>query len=330
MKRNSLIYLISTAGSDGSDYFDNFKMFYLKEYITKIEKELPILEFRELFLDPDKCLDFIFYKKFNGEECKCGENIIKFYRRVKSNGRYRRAYQCTKCSNQIYPTKDSIFEKSVLPLNDLFFILYTTTCISKKNTSALQLSKNYNYHYTTTHSFLKRMRYRLKQDFDRKLDGIVEVDEAFLGRWKNRWSRWGTLSTRLQPLLGMIERGNEGKVYVVLIENREAVTLEDVLLKYIEKGTTVFTDGFSGYNNLHKYFDHDWVNHSKGEYCREEVHTNNIENFWGIFKRTIRGAHQKVSGEYVQNYLDECVWKFNNRHLTSMQRFDDLIEKCIF
>ena len=53
--------------------------------------------------------------------------------------------------------------------------------------------------------------------------------------------------------------------------------------------------------------------HSPGEYVRGEVHTNNLESFWSLFKRGIMGSFHHVSKKYLPLYLAEFQFRHNNR-----------------
>jgi hypothetical protein len=69
------------------------------------------------------------------------------------------------------------------------------------------------------------------------------------------------------------------------------------------------------------------VNHSKGQYCRQDgVNTNGIENFWSILKRGIIGIYHHISEKYIQRYLDEFSFRQNTRLDTDM--FDILLGQC--
>ena len=66
------------------------------------------------------------------------------------------------------------------------------------------------------------------------------------------------------------------------------------------------------------------VNHTRGEYVRGSVHTNNIESFWSLIKRGVIGTYHHVSKDYLPLYLNEFSWRFNNRKNSEM--FADLIQ----
>ena len=82
----------------------------------------------------------------------------------------------------------------------------------------------------------------------------------------------------------------------------------------------VITDDFKGYNIMKhektnpEKFTHISVCHSLGKFsARKDLHTNGIESFWAILKRAIIGSYHHVSTKYLQNYVNECCFRQNNR-----------------
>jgi len=57
------------------------------------------------------------------------------------------------------------------------------------------------------------------------------------------------------------------------------------------------------------------------EYVRENVHTNGIENFWSLLKRTIKGTYVSVEPFHLGRYLDEQTFRFNERKTHNQDRF---------
>jgi hypothetical protein len=48
---------------------------------------------------------------------------------------------------------------------------------------------------------------------------------------------------------------------------------------------------------------------------------NGLENFWSLLKRAIKGTYVSVEPFHLFRYLDEQVYRFNNRKLTDTDRF---------
>ena len=100
----------------------------------------------------------------------------------------------------------------------------------------------------------------------------------------------GTLDKEKPPILGMIQRN--GEVVIKMLPNVKQLTIKPIIEKVVQAGTCVFTDEYSIYNRLAEWgYVHQTVNHSQGEYARDEdgdgfheVHTNTIEGFWSLLR----------------------------------------------
>jgi len=89
----------------------------------------------------------------------------------------------------------------------------------------------------------------------------------------------------------------------------------------LRSGSTVYTDDAVGYDKLHYRFVHDVVNHAEA-YVKGRVHTNGLENFWSLLKRTLRGTYVAVEPFHLERYVDEQVFRFNHRkNMSDADRF---------
>ena len=124
----------------------------------------------------------------------------------------------------------------------------------------------------------------------------------------------------------MVERG--GKVRAKVINKGNNVSTEDVMpiiQENIENDSEVFTDQAIIYRDLWEKYVHATVNHSI-EYVRGNVHTNSIENFWSLLKRTIKGTYISVSPAHLQKYVEEQMFRYNEREGTDQFRFVRMLE----
>jgi transposase-like protein len=113
-------------------------------------------------------------------------------------------------------------------------------------------------------------------------------------------------------VMGMLDRDSR-QVRAQMIPNVKRETLQNAILEQIEKGATVYTDGWTGYDQLAaQEYIHATVNHAN-EYVRGQIHTQGIENFWSLLKRTLRGTYVAVEPFHLDRYLGEQCFRFNNR-----------------
>ena len=79
----------------------------------------------------------------------------------------------------------------------------------------------------------------------------------------------GTLATEKPPVFGLIQRN--GDVSITMLPNVQQVNIEPIIMQTVERGTLMFTDEYNIYNRLEQWgFEHKTVNHSTGEYARDE------------------------------------------------------------
>ena len=160
----------------------------------------------------------------------------------------------------------------------------------------------------------------------------VEVDETFIGGQKKnmhkdkrvRYEARGGASGKT-IVHGMLDR-NLREVRAKVVPDVKRETLQNEILKNVKYGTTVYTDEAVAYEQGMQWrFVHDVVNHSQ-TYVKGQVHTQGIENFWSLLKRTLRGTYVAVEPYHLDRYLDEQIFRYNNRGtkeepLTDADRF---------
>jgi len=294
------------------------------EYQSLLAKKVSVTQFLDTFSDENKCLSIYFHLQFDGKKCvKCGKNITECYSRIlrkDKNGVQKKAYKCRICKTYIYPMANSIFSGSPIPFNILFYLIYSF-CFSGLSGSTVKDTLGVTY--ATAHRLLKLLRTLLYESHIGKLSGTVEVDEAFFGSG-GAFNNWSGISTRKSPVIGLYERGTK-QVRIFLAPDRKSKTINKILLKNIEQGSTVYTDSWVVYNRLKKWYNHEYIDHKRGEYVRGNVSTNGIENMWGQIKRTLRKNHIKITDKYIHLYLAESAWRHNSRNRQKMDLFNEIL-----
>src|SRR5205823_11533947 len=160
-----------------------------------------------------------------------------------------------------------------------------------------------------------------------KLSGHVEADETFIGG-KARNMHVGARKRRITgtgtkdktAVMGILERG--GKVRTSVIPNRKKHALQAEVKKHVEAGSALYTDALLSYVGLAGDYAHQVIDHAV-QYVDGQVHTNCLENFWSLLKRSISGTYVSVEPFHLFRYLDEQSFRFNNRkEMTDADRFN--------
>ena len=278
------------------------------------KKQPTIYEVFERFNSEEKCIaHFERIRWPNGLRCvRCdSERVFKFNGEGKT-GRTRHLYECVDCRYQYSVTVGTIFHDSHLPLTKWFLAIYWI-CSAKKGISAKFLQSQLGGSYKTSWYMAHRIRLAMQEDegFCQKFEGICEVDETYIGG-KAKGPRGRGAANKI-PVVGMKEK-TSGKIRVRAVKNVKATTLKSFIRETAECGAEIHHDEFKSYLWLEgSEFAHRSVNHSKTYVTAEGTTTNGVENVWSLFKRGIVGVFHKVSDKYLQLYLDEFAFRFNNR-----------------
>jgi transposase-like protein len=276
-------------------------------------------QFERMFPDEEACKNYLFARRWpDGVKCpRCGksETVYKIALPWK--------WECwnVECASghayRFSLIAGTIFQDTKYPLRTWFWVLFMIVT-SKKGISALQIHRTIESgSYKTAFYMCHRLRAAMNDPEFRQLMGIVEIDETYIGgkegnrHWNKKVGGSGTYGKI--PVIGAISR--KGNVVCKMIENTDTETLTRFVRKTVgDKVDLVATDEHSGYRYLKWTMPHEVVKHSKGEYVRGEVHTNNMESFWSLLKRGVVGTYHNVSKKYLPLYLAEFSFRFNNRH----------------
>ncbi len=171
------------------------------------------------------------------------------------------------------------------------------------------------------------------------MHGTVESDETFVGGKAHNMHLDRLARIRLNHkraahsgkaiVMGLLER-NTGTAKVKVLPNVRAFHTRTNVIENVERGATVYTDSLRSYRNLPvDGFVHEFIDHTE-QYVRDNVHTNGLENFWSLFKRTLKGTYVSVEPFHLQAYADEQCFRFNNRlPMNDADRFSYLVRKVV-
>lgn len=285
-----------------------------------------ILEFQKHFSKDEKCRLFLEEQRWGNTPacCFCGSVHVT---RLKGGKRF----QCNEkeCRKQFSVTVGTITENTKIPLTKWFLAMYILSNHSK-GISSLQLASWLDVTQKTAWFLNHRIRQMLTDKAPELLDGIVEVDETFVGgKESNKHKHKKLVKTGTGGktiVFGAVQRN--GKVNTKVIPNTNSETLVNAVAENVAEGSVMVSDENIGYKPLKDNYQHAKVNHSAKEYVRGAAHTNTIEGFWSLLKRQIIGIHHNVSPKHLQRYCDEASYRYNSKQLTQDARFINVLSNC--
>lgn len=296
-----------------------------------------LLEAIQYFSDEQVCIDAVASLRWPNGDAVCPDCGTDQPYYLASQKRWK--CRMKTCRRQFSVKVGTIFESSPIPLQKwlpAFWLL--TNC--KNGISSHELARDLKVTQKTAWFMLQRIREALRDERTHKLGGSgpVESDETYIGpipakMHKDRKAKYTAM--RGQDLRGGSFVGKTAvhglldrelrQVRAKVLPNVKRETLQNEILKNVKHGSTMHTDEAVAYDGLRRRYVHEVVNHSE-TYVKGQVHTNGLENFWSLLKRSLRGTYVAVEPFHLDRYLDEQVFRFNNRAtkdnpLTDTDRF---------
>lgn len=244
----------------------------------------------------------------------------------------RRLWNCKACKRQFTAKTGTIFEDSALPLGTWLPAVWMI-CNAKNGISSCELARSLRVTQKSAWFMLHRIRLAMRSG-GFALSGEVEADEAFIGgkvhnmHAKKRRAMKHGFSNKTQ-VVGVLERSpNRGgsKVLLEAMDGKAPAHVTDHVVRSVKEGSKLYTDAAGHYSGMKHYYDHEFIDHAI-TYVKGKVHTNGLENFWSLLKRTLRGTYVHVSPMHLFRYLDEQTARFNERLDNDADRFVSIMQR---
>jgi transposase-like protein len=287
------------------------------------------------FADADRALAFMVAIKWpGGPVCpRCGADNPGFIST-------RRIFKCRACKRQFSAKVGTIFEDSPIALEKWLPAVWMIAN-DKNGISSYELHRALGVTQKTAWFMLHRIRLAMQTPTFGRMGGDVEVDETYIGgasRFMHKskrerfsaglYSRHASLGkVAVQGLLQRHHRGHSTVRASVVADVRKR-RLQDNVRANVREGANVYTDALKSYDGLEANYIHGVIDHSE-KYVDGKVHTNGLENFWSLLKRALKGTYVSVEPFHLFRYLDEEVFRFNNRKDNDSGRFDSVMSSTI-
>ncbi|MGB9072233.1 MAG: IS1595 family transposase [Terriglobales bacterium] len=228
----------------------------------------------------------------------------------------KQLFYCKGCDYQFTVTASTIFNDSHLPLQK-WFLATLLLCEARKGMSANQIKRTLGVSYKTAWYLCHRIRAAMNEAEKPMLDGILEMDETYVGGKQRCGRGWNTPDNNKEIVIGIRQRGGDLRFF------HASDVKSGTLAKYIQENVSVdvdvvVTDEFPAYpkamiNAGVKGSKHKTIRHRDKVYVDGDVHTNTVESAFSLLKRGIMGTWHKISAKHLPAYLDEMTFRFNRR-----------------
>ena len=270
-------------------------------------------------------------------KCKCG--CTDLYHTADSR------YKCKACGYVFSDTANTILQNSKLKKWQWLFAIYTLT--AQRSISVRELASMLSVSKSTAWLMLQKIRYYMSLD-SVDMSGVVCLDEAHIGGWSGmhlkkkieymvehnymtkgeRYRKEAILaasSEKKQHILCGVNA--DGKAKVTHIKGQ---ITKDIVKQVVKQNgiTHIVSDESMLYRGI-KGVTTEQCNHSKHIYMTKGGHTSNpCENRFSWVKRIVGAYHTHTSDRYLQLYLNQIIFKMNNRDMAVADRFFKLGALC--
>ncbi len=292
---------------------------------VNISKHSGLMSAIRHYSNPQTCIDEVAAVKWPSGQAVCPRCSSKKATYLST----RLLWKCRDCKKQFSVKVGTIFEDSAVSLDKWLCAMWMmANC--KNGVSSYEIGKALEVTQKTAWFMMHRIRYAVHTGSINKMSGTVEADETFVGgaaRFMHKHKREEKIHGRgpmgKAIVFGLLER-KTGKVRLHHVETRRKHELTDIVRENVRKGSEVMTDELLSYDGLDSEYAHKVINHAE-KYVDGNVHTNRMENFWSLLKRSIKGTYVSVEPFHLFRYLDEQSFRYNERHDTDAERFHKVL-----
>ena len=284
-----------------------------------------LVDFDERFATEEACREYLIKIRWpNGFRCpRCLGELAWPIRTV--------WVECGRCHYQVSATAGTIFQDTHKPLRQWFRAIWYITS-QKNGTSALGLQRILGLgSYLTAWSWLQKIRRAMVRPGRDRLSGEIKVDETYLGGSEKNVRGRQTETKALIAVAAQKDGRGIGRIRLGCIVDASANSLEQFVVRSIEPGSTIHTDGWEAYNGLESLGYRHKVTVLRGKQKKPHELMPRVHRVASLLKRWILGTHQgSISIAHLEYYLDEFTFRFNRR--TSQFRgklFYRLLEQAV-
>ncbi len=282
---------------------------------VQFQRGLSMVEFYQCYGTEAKCGKALYRSRWpKGFRCPaCGDRRRLTFRRGRQT-----LYQCRVCGHQTTLIAGTLLQDTKLPLTKWFLALHLLTS-TKTNLAALELMRHLDVCYRTAWRLKQKvMQAMLEREEPRRLDGFVQVDDAYLGGEHNG-GKVGRGSENKQAWVAAVETNEnlERPRYAVLepVRTFDNVAIIDGSQRRLAPEAEVYSDGLGAFRRFADTGHAHSVLVTEGGRAATEVRGARWVNVvLGNVKRALDGTYHAITQQrYARRYLGEAAYRFNRR-----------------
>lgn len=282
-----------------------------------------LVELMDMFPDEEACLEYLRRLRWpDGYQCiRCsGKTALKIGRGL---------YRCQSCKYEGSVISGTLFQDTHKPLR-LWFQAMWYVVNQKSGVSAFGLQKALGLgSYHTAWEWLHKLRRAMVRPGRDKLNGIIEVNETFVGGERSGKRGRGAEGKTLVLIAAENKQGKLGRIRLSPICDASGTVLTNAIMQMVSIDSVIHTDGWSGYNDLNS---HGYVHLPRCNHSVKSIDTMPMPHLVAaLLKRWLLGTHQgAISHKNLAYYLDEFTFRFNRRTSRSQGKlFHRLIQHAL-
>lgn len=238
-------------------------------------------------------------------------------------------YHCGECRRKFTVRTGSVYERSHIPLHKWVFATHLLTA-SKKGISAHQVSRMIGVTYKSAWFLCHRIREAMIEPVSGPMGGEgqpVQMDETYFGtKDAVRGKAWDEKKGHRNKM-SVVSLVSAGKSRTFVVDRATSDAVTQIARNHVAKDAELHTDESPIYKRVGSEFAaHKTVIHARNEYVRDGATTNNVENYFSVFKRGMKGVYQHCKEKHLQRYLNEFDFRYNARDIQDFERADKAIK----
>ena len=258
----------------------------------------------------------------DGRVCPhCGNSDQEKLAKVEGKKQSHRAglWYCNECKGQFTVTVGTVFERSKVPLTKWWMAARMLNS-GKNGVSAHEIHRTIGVTYKTAWFMMHRLREAITDLAPTPMGGsgsTIQADETYIGNSSKRAKGYKKGHSHKNSIVALVEPST-GKARAFHVKRADVKTVREILVTNASRDSELHTDQSKLYTLVgeefaaHKTVKHGWNGH--GSYVGKDGQTtNNAENFFGVFKRGMRGTYIFCSEQHLKRYLSEFSFRYSNR-----------------